>query len=189
MLVDVVSDVGYSEFGGLFVRHVVTPERVRDTMWSLAGGELSTSIRLAGGIVRAEGKGEVTDVSVEKRSEDPLAYRVTLLATLRLVVRVAGVPHRYDGELRVPLELRVVTKDDLSLNIDISDVTPDDIDMDLRPAGTAASFIEQIGQVNAQARREVAQIVNGRKNGVDAMAFRRIDVGPTIDAEWERRQR
>jgi hypothetical protein len=183
-----MSDLSYSEFGGLFVRQVVTPERVRDTMWSLAGGELSTSIRLAGGIVRAEGKGEVTDVSVERRSDDPLAYRVTLVATLRLIVRVAGVPHRYDGDLRVPLELRVSTKDDLSLGIDIADVGADDIDMNLRPAGTAASFVEQIGQVNAQARREVAQLVNERKNSQQAMAVRRIDVGPAIDAEWKRRQ-
>ncbi len=183
-----MSELSYADFGGLFVRQVVTPERVRDTMWSLAGGELTTSIRLAGGIVRAEGKGEVTEVSVERRSDDPLSYRVTLLATLRLIVRVAGVPHRYDGDLRVPLELRVSTKDDLSLSIDIGDVGADDIDMDLRPAGAAASLVEQIGQVNAQARREVAQLVNGRKNGPDAMTFRRIDVGPAIDTEWRRRQ-
>ena len=183
-----MSDLSYGDFGRLFVLYVVTPERVRDTMWSLAGGELSTSIRLAGGIVRAEGKGEVTDVSVERRSDDPLAYRVTLLASLRLVVRVAGVPHRYDGDIRVPLELRVTTRDDLSLSIDISSVTADDLDMELRPAGAAASFVEQIGQVNAQARREVAQLVNERSNGPAAMAFRRIDVGPAIDAEWDRRQ-
>ncbi|MGH2758681.1 MAG: hypothetical protein ACRDKJ_03850, partial [Actinomycetota bacterium] len=147
-----MGDLSYAEFGGLFVREVVTLERVRDTMWSVAGGEISTSIRLAGGIVRAEGNGEITKVSVERGSDDPLAYRVTLLATLRLVVRVAGVPQRYDGDLRVPLELRVATKDDLSLSIDIADVTADDIELDLRPAGTAASIVEQIGQVNAQAR-------------------------------------
>jgi hypothetical protein len=183
-----VSDLSYGDFGRLFVRHVVSPERVRETMWSLAGGELSTSIRLAGGVVRADGQGEVTDVSVEQRSEEPMAYRVTLHASLALIVRVAGVPNRYLGDLRIPLELRVSTKDDLSLAIDIADVTADDINLDLRPAGAAASFIEQIGQVNAQARREVAGIVNKRKDAPEAMAVRRIDVGPAIDAEWQRRQ-
>ncbi|MGH2760875.1 MAG: hypothetical protein ACRDKJ_15095, partial [Actinomycetota bacterium] len=79
--------------------------------------------------------------------------------------------------------------DDLSLSIDIADVTADDIELDLRPAGTAASIVEQIGQVNAQARREVAQLVNQRKNGPEAMGHRRIDVGPAIDAEWARRQK
>ena len=56
----------------------------------------------------------------------------------------------------------------------------------LRPSGTVASIIDQLGSVEEQVRREIVKFVNKRKDAPDAQRLRRIDVGGTIVAEWER---
>lgn len=181
--------VDYAEFGRLLVPFIVTPERVRETVASAASGKMMTSVKLAGGVVSAEGGGEASGVEVELLSDQPLAYRATILAELMLTVRIARLPHRYRGKIRIPLVLTAHTYSDVTILIDIADVAARDVELDLRPMGRAAAIIEWIGEVSEQVKREIAQIVNQRKDDPKLDPLRKLELTGTIEEEWQRRTR
>jgi hypothetical protein len=187
-LQDVSDPIDYGTFGRLFVVHAVTDERVRETVAAAAGGDIRASVKLAGGLVAAEAAGELLEVAVERLSTEPLRYLARLSVRLDLIVRVARIPHRYRGTVAIPLHLTVHTTTDLVIEIDIADVSPRDIDLELQPSGAAAGFVSQVGQVSAQVRKQVALVVNERKDHPATMRQRRIDLGPAIEAEWSRRR-
>ncbi len=177
----------YAEFGRRFVRTVVTPERVQHTVMSAAGGDMSTTVRLAGGIVSAKGSGGATHVDVEVISEEPLCYRATVHATLAVNVRIARVPNRYEGEIRIPLVLTASAYDDMTLVIEIADIWAEDVELELRPLGAAAAVVERIGEVSEQVKREITKLVNVRKDSPDLDQLRRLELTSTIEEEWQRR--
>ncbi len=179
--------IEYGEFGRRLVPTIVTPERVRETVASAASGDMTTSVKLAGGIVAAEGGGQASGVDVELLTEEPLAYRATILAELMLNVRIARVPHRYRGKIRIPLVLTAYTYSDMKIEIEIADVAAREIELDLRPMGTAAAIIERIGEVSEQVKREIAQLVNTRKDDPKLDPMRKLELVGTIEEEWLRR--
>ena len=180
--------LGYDEFGRRLVETILTSDRVEQTLQAVVSGSFETSIRQAAGLVRAKGTGNVSKIDVDTLLDgDLLAFVARLHVEMKLVVRVSGVPNRYLAKGTIMLALRPVINDDLSIFIDVPNVRADDIHLELRPEGTVAAIIDQIGSVSDQVRREIVRFVNVRKDAPEAMEQRRIDVGQTIEAEWERR--
>jgi hypothetical protein len=180
--------IGYDEFGRRLVEAILTSDRVEHTLRGVVSGAFETSIRQAAGLVRAEGSGRVSKIDVDTLLDDDLlAFVARLHVEMHLVVRVSGVPNRYSAKGTITLALRPVIKEDLSIFIDVPDVRAEDVHLRLRPEGTVAAIIDQIGSVEDQVRREIVRFVNVRKDAPEAMEQRRVDVGQTIEAEWERR--
>jgi hypothetical protein len=179
--------ISYEEFGRRFIEAVLTAERVEATLARVVAGAFDTSMRLAAGIVRAEGSGEVTRLEVDRLEGDPLEFRAQLFVRLELAVRISGVPHRYEGNARIELRLYPMLQDDLSIDVDIPDATAEDVTLDLRPLGRVAGLLDQVGSVAEQVEKEIARFVNTKKEDRAARAERRIEIVPVIEAEWERR--
>ncbi len=179
--------ISYEEFGRRFVESVLTADRVEKTLERVVSGAFETSTRLAAGIVRAEGSGRVTRVDVDLIAHVGLVFRAQIFAELELAVRLSGVPHRYSGKARIELELRPDLRDDMSIFIDMSDVSDEAVTLELHPLGRVAGLLDQLGSVADQTRREISRFVNERKERADALAERRIEIVPAIEAEWERR--
>jgi len=179
--------ISYEEFGRRFVESVLTADRVEQTLGRVVAGTFSTSTKLAAGIVRAEGSGEVTRIEVDLVSDTGLLFRAQIFVTLELSVRLSGVPHRYDGNARISLELRPVMQEDMTIFIDVPDVSDEAVTLELRPIGRVAGLLDQLGSVAEQTRREVARFVNTRKEHADALRERTIEIVPAIEAEWQRR--
>jgi hypothetical protein len=181
--------ISYDEFGRRLIEAIVTADRVEESLSGFVSGAFDTQVRLAAGLVRAEGSGNVTKISVDTLlSDDLLVFVATLDVDMDVLVRVSGVPNRYTAKGTITLTLTPLIDEDLSISIDIPKVTADDVALRLRPKGAVASIIDQLGSVEEQVRREVAKFVNARKDSSAALAQRRIDVGGTIAAEWERRR-
>jgi hypothetical protein len=171
-------------------------------------GSFDTALRMAGGLVRAEGNGEVTRLEVDLLHDERISYRANIFVELALAVRISGVPYhkrsvgsrdirgeaaagsgyRYEGWGRVTLDLHPVLHDDLTIFIEVPDVTPAEVTLELRPLGRVAGLLDQLGGVNEQVRREIVRFVNARKEDPRALEQRKIDVAWTIEAEWERRR-
>ncbi|MEX2394545.1 MAG: hypothetical protein WD826_08715 [Actinomycetota bacterium] len=183
-----MNTISYDEFGRRFISSVVTADRIEATLNKVVAGDFETGMKIAAGLVRAEGSGGVTRVVVDRISGEALAYRAILHVDLDLEVRVSGVPYRYSGTGDVTLQLHVVARDDLSLFVEIPDVTRADIDIDLKPQGRVAAILDQLGGVEEQVEREVMKFVNARKDERSALKERRIDVATTIDEVWRRMQ-
>jgi hypothetical protein len=180
--------LSYHEFGRRLIETILTADRVEATLQGIVAGSFETAIRQAAGLVRAEGSGTVSRIQVDALlHDDVLAFSAALHVDMQLVVRVSGVPNRYSAKGRIRLALHPAINEDLSIFIDVPDVTEDDVDLKLRPVGTVAAIIDQLGSVEDQVRREVVRFVNARKDAREALDARRIDVGQTIEAEWERR--
>jgi hypothetical protein len=180
--------IGYEQFGRRLVEAILTADRVEATLAGVVAGEFETSIKQAAGLVRAEGHGNVSKIHVDLLDDDILAFAATLHVDMNLVVKVSGVPNRYTAKGTIRLALRPVIDEDLTIMIDIPNVTEHDVTMKLRPDGAVAAIIDQLGSVEDQVRREVVRFVNARKDATETMEQRRIDVGATIEAEWQRRQ-
>jgi hypothetical protein len=181
--------LGYEEFGRRLIEAILTADRVEATLRGVVAGSFDTSMRLAAGLVRAEGSGSVSRIEVDQLDDaDILAFVAQLHVDMNLVVRVSGVPNRYSAKGRIALMLRPVINDDLSVFIDVPNVTADDVQLKLRPVGTVAAIIDQLGSVEEQVVREVVRFVNQRKDAREALDARTIDIGQTIEVEWERRQ-
>lgn len=180
--------LGYEEFGRRLIESILTADRVEATLQAVVAGSFETALRLAAGLVRAEGSGNVANIEVDRLDdEDILAFVALLHVEMNLIVRVSGVPNRYSAKGRIALVLRPVIDEDLSIFIDVPDVTADDVQLKLRPIGTVAAIIDQLGSVEEQVVREVVRFVNQRKDAREAVEARTIDLGQTIEAEWERR--
>lgn len=182
-----MSTISYEEFGRRFLDQLITADRVEQTLHSVVAGDFETSMKIAGGLVRAEGTGSVTRIRVDRTSEEALSYRAALEVKLELTLRVSGVPYRYEGSGEVALDLFAVARDDLSVFVDVPDIKEDRVRIELRPLGRVAAILDQLGAVNDQVEREVARFVNEKKDERAALKARRIDIATTIEEEWQRR--
>jgi hypothetical protein len=182
-----MAGISYEEFGRRFVETVVTADRVETTLASIVAGSFDTSVKLAGGLVRADGDGKVTRLEIDQVSDEMVAFRAHLFIKLSLAVRISGVPQRYEGSGRVTLDLYPQLHDDLTIEVAVPDVTLTDVSLTLNPLGVVAGLVDQLGGVNEQVRREIVRFVNARKEEPAALEQRRIDVAQTIEAEWHRR--
>lgn len=185
-----MTEIGYEEFGKRLVEEIVTADRVKETLEATVAGDFDTAVKIAGGIVRADGAGRVWRVDADRVESDDaaLSYRAYLHTDLDLTVRVSGVPYRYTGRAMIELELRAKVRGDLSIYIEVPEVRYDDVTLELKPLGRIAGVLDQIGGVSDQVQREIVKFANARKDEPAAMAARVIDLGPTIEAEWERRR-
>ena len=183
-----MTNISYAEFGRLLVEEIVTADRVKQTLESTVAGDFDTSVKIAGGIVRADGNGSVWRIDVDRLEGEVLTFRAYLHVDLDLTVRVSGVPYRYKGKSMIELELHVALRSDLSIFVEVPDVTEADVSLELKPLGRVAGILDQIGGVSDQVQREIARFANRKKDEPAAMAERVIDLGPTIEAEWERRR-
>ena len=183
-----MSEIDYGRFGRRLVEEIVTADRVRQTLESTVAGDFDTAVKIAGGLVRADGRGSVWRVDADRLEGDALVYRAYLHTDLDLTVRVSGVPYRYKGKAMIQLDLHVAVRDDLSIFIEVPEVRFEDVSLELKPLGRVAGILDQIGGVSDQVQREIVKFANVRKDEPAALAARVIDLHPTIEAEWERRR-
>lgn len=184
---DDMATIGYEEFGRRFLEQVVTADRVEATLEGVVAASFETEVRFAGGLVRAQGSGRVSGIEVDRLDTEELAFRAALEVEMTLELRISGVPYRYVGRGLITLDLYAVAQDDLSIFVEVPDVSMDAVDLELRPVGRVAGLLDQLGGVNDQVRREVASFVNKRKEEPRAHDQRSIDVAKTIQDEWARR--
>jgi hypothetical protein len=186
-----VTEIGYEEFGRRLVEEIITADRVRETLQMTVAGDFDTEVKIAGGIVRADGSGSVWRIDVdriESDDDDHVTYRAYLHTDLNLTVRVSGVPQRYTGKAMIELRLRAVIRSDLSIFIEVPPVRTQDVSLELTPTGIVAGVLDQIGSVSAQVQREIARFADRAKDEPSAMKARILDLGPTIEQEWQRRR-
>ena len=181
--------VSYGEFGRLLMEYIVTADRLEERLSNFASATFSTNVRMVGAFLRGEGEGKVTKISVDRLDDDEvLRFRAALRAELSLTVRISGLPYRYLGLAEISLEPVARTMDDVSIFIEIPDVSADDVVLDLNPIGRVAAILDTLDTVNDQVRSQIVKYINQLKDAPRAMQERAIDVRSTIEDEYERRK-
>ena len=96
--------ISYEEFGRRLIEAIVTADRVEEALKGFASGAFETSVKLAAGLVRADGSGDVTKIHVDTLLDDDiLVFVATLHVDMQVLVRVSGVPSRYTAAGKVTL--------------------------------------------------------------------------------------
>jgi hypothetical protein len=184
--------VGYEDFGRAVAESIVTSDRLRQSLEAMVAGEIDMTVRMVGGIVNATGTGVVTSVQVDQlldeEASDALCFRALIDVDLDVVVRISGVPHGYWGPARITLSLQAVPRDDLTILVEVPDASYDDVILELRPRGRMAGVIDQLGGVADQVTQRIVRYVNAKKDEPEARSLRVVELGPAIEAEWDRRK-
>ncbi len=170
--------ISYEQFGVRFVAQAVTEERVAASIGETAGRGVDVGPMPAGpgGLAEVRVTGSIGDPQVTKKEGQLLEFQAVLPIDLRLQVQLALTRHDYEAGVRVPLQLTVRTAEPLLLVIEVADVNPADVEVDLRASGSAASLLQRVGDMEAEVKKQVARTVNERMTSERARQAREIDV-------------
>ena len=174
-----MDEISYEEFGANFVAHVVTPERVGETIARLAGDEIAVGPMEAGpgGAASVMATGRVGAIRPQVNlKRERLSFDAVIPIELHLDVRLAGVSHRFSGRIEVPLRLDVRAVAPVMLMIDVEPITSDDVRVSLEAEGLRSRILQRIGDVDEEVRRAVADMVNERLNSPAAIEAREYDI-------------
>jgi hypothetical protein len=179
--------VNYEEFGATFVRHAVTPERIRAVIQTITGEAVRVGPMHAGpgGVATANAVGQITEPEVTVTSEDPLAYAVTLPVDLTVDVTVAGTKHHFDVDAQVRIAFTVVLAPPLSICIVPDSPTYRDVDVEVHPKGVQAKLLARAGNVDRELRKHIARYVRERMAS-EVAAFSTIDLMPLMKSVADR---
>ena len=178
--------ISYAEFGTEFLTAVVTSERIADTVGVLAGERVEIGPLSAGpgGVGRVKARGLIGRATLAAdRSAEPFRFRATLPVELELRVDVAGA-HDYRCDLTIALDLTLCTTEPLALLIEVGRIEPDDVTVDLAPSGVRARVLQVVGNVDAEIRRHVADVVNQRLDDETDDGAHVIRLLPLVDRAW-----
>ncbi|MFI6868577.1 hypothetical protein [Nocardia sp. NPDC050406] len=181
--------IGYDEFGRQFFQRIVTAERVREVVESMAGkpievGPMRTGPRNAAevsvqGSVRVPRLAE-REISVESAPESAglVAFDLTIPVSLDITVEVVQA-NKYRAEVEVPLELVARAADPLLIVIDTEPPRARDIDLEVTAQGWRARTLGRLAKIDAQVAAQVAAVV---RDEVADMSRRTIDVAARLNS-------
>jgi hypothetical protein len=175
--------ISYEQFGINFVSTAVTAERVKAAVAEVAGDSFKIGPFSAGpaGVAVVTAEARIGVAEIQNLLGSVLKFDAILPIGLDLEVRLATVPHRYTGAIRVPLSLSVRTVEPLSLLIEVEPVVPGHVTVDLRSEGMSAGVLQRVGNIDGEVRKQVARVVNERLDSEHARASREIDVAALIE--------
>jgi hypothetical protein len=182
-----MDEITYERFGVNFVHHVVTPERVAETIKRVSGADVKAGPMAAGpgGAASVTATGRIGEIEVHVASaKERVAFTAVIPLDLQLDVRVAGTGHRYQGRVRVPLQLRVRAVEPVTIVIDVDPVLSDKVEVELSAEGMRAKFLQRLGNIDDEVRRAVAEIVNERLASESAREVRNLDILSFVDDAW-----
>ena len=178
--------ISYEQFGANFVRHAVTAERIAASITDIAGESIDVGPTPAGpgGIATATSTVRIGTVRVTPHPGDLVSFDAVLPIDLDLEVKLGPVVNTFRGLVEVPLRFTVNVAQPLTFAIEAAPVVGNDIKVDLRSTSFGADILQQVGNIDAEVRGQVARMVNERMSTEKEKAARTIDVGALIDESW-----
>ena len=181
--------VSFDEFGRNFMREVVTPARVADTIASVVGERIEVGPIAAGpaDAATASLRGKLAGVDVEAVGAHDNALRFTAVVRLEctLAVKATVVDKRYRGTLTIPLMLHARTASPVRLVIDVEPPSAADIGVELSAKDRSGRLIQWLGNIDGEVRTRAAAEVARRVEAPEARQHREIDILAMVDDVWK----
>jgi hypothetical protein len=176
----------YEEFGALFFRAAVTPERILGAVDGIAGelidfGPMGVG---PGRIAQVTAKGQVGQATATELPGTPISYELVIPVELDFTVNLQVEKERFHASVEVPLLVTAHATTDLQIIVDVTPPNPDELKLDLEADGLRAGLLGRIANVDGELRRFVAKYVARELEKPHIVATRNIDVGVSIDVAW-----
>jgi len=176
----------YEEFGALFFRAAVTPERILGAVDAIAGKPIDFGPMGVGPgrIARVTAKGQIGQATATELPGVPISYRLVVPVELDFTVDLQVEKHRFHASVEVPLTVSAHATRDLRIIVDVTPPNPDELELDLAAEGMRATLLKRVAGIDGELRRFVAKYVARELEKPHIVATRNIDVGVSIDVAW-----
>jgi hypothetical protein len=176
----------YEEFGALFFRAAVTPERVLGAVDGIAGEPIDFGPMGVGPgrIAQVTAKGQIGQATATALSGTPISYELVIPVDLDFTINLQVEKERFHASVEVPLIVTAHATTDLRIVVDVTPPNPDQLKLDLAADGLRAGLLGRIANVDGELRRFVAKYVARELEKPHIAATREIDVGVSIDVAW-----
>ncbi len=176
----------YEEFGALFFRAAVTPERIQGAVVALAGRPIDFGPMGVGPgrIAQVTASGQIGTATATQIPGDPLSFELVVPVALDFTVDLQVEKHRFHAAVEVPLIVTARATSDLKIIVDVEPPSADDVRLDLSAETVRASLLKRVAGIDGELRRFVAKYVAREVEKPAVAATRVIDVGRSIDAAW-----
>jgi hypothetical protein len=176
----------YEEFGELFFRAAVTPDRILGAVDGIAGEPIDFGPMGVGPgrIAQVTAKGQIGEATATELPGVPISYRLVVPVDLDFTVNLQVEKHHFHANVEVPLTVTAHATRDLRIIVDVTPPNPDELDLDLEAEGLRASLLKRIANIDGELRRFVAKYVARELEKPHVVATRVIDVGVSIDVAW-----
>ena len=176
----------YEEFGELFFRAAITPERILGAVDGIAGQPIDFGPMGVGPgrIARVTAKGQIGEAAATEIPGVPISYRLVVPVSLDFTVDLQVEKHHFHADVEVPLTVSAHATRDLRIIVDVTPPNPDELELDLAAEGVRATLLKRIANIDGELRRFVAKYVARELEKPHIVATRNIDVGVSIDVAW-----
>jgi hypothetical protein len=176
----------YEEFGALFFRAAVTPERILGAVEGIAGQPIDFGPMGVGPgrIAQVTAKGQIGAATATELPGLPISYRLVVPVDLDFTVNLQVEKHHFHASVEVPLTVTAHATRDLRIIVDVTPPNPDELELDLEAEGIRATLLKRIANIDGELRRFVAKYVARELEKPHIVATRNIDVGVSIDVAW-----
>ena len=176
----------YEEFGALFFRAAITPERILGAVDGIAGQPIDFGPMGVGPgrIARVMAKGQIGDAAATELPGIPISYRLVVPVALDFTVDLQVEKHHFHADVEVPLTVTAHATQDLRIIVDVTPPNPDELELDLAAEGMRAGLLKRVANIDGELRRFVAKYVARELEKPHVVATREIDVGVSIDVAW-----
>jgi hypothetical protein len=176
----------YGEFGELFFRAAVTPERILGAVEGIAGKPIDFGPMGVGPgrIAQVTAKGQIGQATATELPGAPISYDLVVPVELDFTINLQVEKERFHASVEVPLVVTAHATRDLRIVVDVTPPNPDELKLDLAADGLRAGLLGRIANVDGELRRFVAKYVARELEKPHVVATRNIDVGVSIDVAW-----
>lgn len=176
----------YEEFGELFFRAAVTPERILGAVDGIAGEPIDFGPMGVGPgrIAQVTAKGQIGEAIATERPGTPITYELVIPVDLDFTINLQVEKERFHASVEVPLVVTAHATRDLRIVVDVTPPDPEELKLDLEADGVRAGLLGRIANVDGELRRFVAKYVARELEKPHVVATRNIDVGVSIDVAW-----
>ena len=176
----------YEEFGELFFRAAVTPERILGAVDGIAGEPIDFGPMGVGPgrIAQVTAKGQIGEATATERPGAPITYELVIPVDLDFTINLQVEKERFHASVEVPLIVTAHATTDMQIVVDVTPPNPDQLKLDLAADGLRAGLLGRIANVDGELRRFVAKYVARELEKPHIVATRNIDVGVSIDVAW-----
>jgi hypothetical protein len=176
----------YEEFGALFFRAAVTPDRILGAVDGIAGEPIDFGPMGVGPgrIAQVTAKGQIGQATATEISGLPISYELVVPVELDFTINLQVEKERFHASVEVPLIVTAHATTDLRIVVDVTPPNPDELKLDLAAEGLRAGLLGRIANVDGELRRFVAKYVARELEKPHIAATREIDVGVSIDVAW-----
>ena len=176
----------YEEFGTLFFRAAITPERILGAVDGIAGEPIDFGPMGVGPgrIAQVTAKGEIGQATATELPGTPISYELVVPVELDFTINLQVEKERFHASVEVPLLVTAHATTDLRIVVDVTPPNPNDLKLELEADGLRAGLLGRIANVDGELRRFVAKYVARELEKPHIAATRDIDVGVSIDVAW-----